>query len=290
MACPQVCYGGGCGVRCPVRAGVSGGCRQDLHRVCDQEASVRRVFVPPEQVGEDRIVVRGDDVKHMRDVLRMESGDSVTVTCGRGMDYHCEIDSISEDEIGLVIREAVPDVAELPVRISLYQAIPKGDKLELVIQKAVELGVTEIIPMRSSRSVVRLDDAKAAKKQTRWQRIAEEAAKQSGRGIVPEVLPVMDYNAAVERASTADRILIPYELCEDYETVKRLREGIREGIQSIAVFIGSEGGFERSEVEAVLAAGGEEISLGHRILRTETAAIAVLAHLMLVIEEQSSDR
>ena len=122
------------------------------------------------------------------------------------------------------------------------------------------------------------------------ERIAEEAAKQSGRGIVPEVLPVMDYNAAVERASTADRILIPYELCEDYETVKRLREGIREGIQSIAVFIGSEGGFERSEVEAVLAAGGEEISLGHRILRTETAAIAVLAHLMLVIEEQSSDR
>ena len=246
---------------------------------------MRRVFVPPEQVGEESIVVRGDDVKHMRDVLRMGVGDSVTVTCGRGMDYRCEIRSVGEDEIGLSIEEAVPDVAELPVRISLYQALPKGDKLELVIQKAVELGVSEVIPMRSYRSVVRLDDAKAAKKLPRWQRIAEEAAKQSGRGIVPEILPVMDFQDAVKRAADCDRVLIPYELCEDYATIHRLREGLRENVSSIAVFIGSEGGFERSEVEAVLSAGGEEISLGHRILRTETAAIAVLAHLMLLIEE-----
>ncbi|MEE3467046.1 MAG: 16S rRNA (uracil(1498)-N(3))-methyltransferase [Eubacterium sp.] len=247
---------------------------------------MRRVFVPPEQVGEESIVVRGDDVKHMRDVLRMETGAAVTATCGRGMDYHCEITAIGEDEITLAICEAVPDRSELPVQISLYQALPKGDKLELVIQKAVELGASEIIPVRSERCVVRLDEAKAAKKQPRWQRIAEEAAKQSGRGIVPEVLPVMDYKKAVERASTCDRILIPYELCEDYSSIQRLREGLRDGVKSLAVFIGSEGGFERSEVEAVLDAGGEAISLGHRILRTETAAIAVLAHLMLLVEEQ----
>ncbi|MBR6229367.1 MAG: 16S rRNA (uracil(1498)-N(3))-methyltransferase [Eubacterium sp.] len=275
---------------------------------------MRRVFVPPEQVGEDRIIVRGDDVKHMRDVLRMSEGSSVTATCGRGTDYHCEIASINGDEIDLRILEAVPDVAELPVRISLYQALPKGDKLELIIQKAVELGVSEIIPIRTARCVVRLDETKAAKKQTRWQKIAEEAAKQSGRGLVPEVLPVMDFSAAVKRAAGCDHVLIPYELCEDFSTIDRLREGIREEMMksqrssdsksqmstaepvsdggtppSIAVFIGSEGGFERSEVEQVLAAGGEEISLGHRILRTETAAIAVLAHLMLTIEAAQAE-
>ena len=243
---------------------------------------MRRVFVPPEQVGEDRIIVRGDDVKHMRDVLRMSEGSPVTATCGRGMDYHCEIASISEEEIDLKILEAVPDVAELPVKISLYQALPKGDKLELIIQKAVELGVAEIIPVRTARCVVRLDEAKAAKKLPRWQKIAEEAAKQSGRGLVPEVVPVMDFGAAVKRAAEAEHILIPYELCEDFSTIDRLRNNIQEG--SIAVFIGSEGGFERGEVDQVLAAGGEEISLGHRILRTETAAITVLAHLMLTIE------
>ena len=263
---------------------------------------MRRVFVPPEQVGEDRIIVRGDDVKHMRDVLRMGEGDEVIVTCGRGTDYQCEITSIGESEIALAIREETPEVAELPVKISLYQALPKGDKLELVIQKAVELGVYEVIPVRTARCVVRLDEAKASKKQLRWQKIAEEAAKQSGRGIVPEILPVMDFQDAVERAKSSDHILIPYELCEDYSLTDRLRSSIREDAQdagkkisghpskSIAVFIGSEGGFERSEVELVEKNGGEQISLGHRILRTETAAIAVLAHLMLTIEAAQAER
>ena len=217
---------------------------------------MRRVFVPPEQVGEDRIIVRGDDVKHMRDVLRMGEGDEVIVTCGRGTDYRCEIASIGEAEIALAIREETPDVAELPVKISLYQALPKGDKLELVIQKAVELGVYEVIPVRTARCVVRLDEAKATKKQLRWQKIAEEAAKQSGRGIVPEILPVMDFQDAVERAKSSDHILIPYELCEDYSLTDRLRSSIREDmpyaggqsaekdtirhpLKSIAVFIGS---------------------------------------------------
>lgn len=258
---------------------------------------MRRVFVPSEQVGEDRIIIHGDDVKHMRDVLRMKEGDKVTATCGRGTDYYCEISSVGEDEITLSILEEEADASELPVKISLYQALPKGDKLELVIQKAVELGVYEVIPMRTARSVVKLDDAKAAKKQARWQKISEEAAKQSGRGIVPEVLSVMDFDKAVERASACDHVLIPYELCDDYSLTDRLRESIcgkhgssdeQDGSgsteKSIAVFIGSEGGFERSEVELVKKNGGEEISLGHRILRTETAAIAVLAHLMLTIE------
>ena len=255
------------------------------------EVKMRRVFVPPEQVGEDNIIIYGDDVKHMKDVLRMKEGDKVTATCGRGTDYHCEIVSVTEDQIKLSILKEEADSSELPVKISLYQALPKGDKLELVIQKAVELGVYEIVPVRTKSCVVKLDDAKASKKQIRWQKISEEAAKQSGRGIVPEVLPVMDFDEAVKRASFDDHVLIPYELCEDYSLTDRLRESIMEaGIDTgtedikIAVFIGSEGGFERSEVDFVVKNGGEEISLGHRILRTETAAIAVLSHLMLTIE------
>ena len=244
---------------------------------------MRRVFVPIEQVGEDAITVYGDDVKHMRDVLRMQPGDKITATCGRGTDYHCEIASVEDDSITLSIITEEQDASELPVKISLYQALPKGDKLELVIQKAVELGVYEVIPVRTARCVVKLDAAKAEKKQARWQKIAEEAAKQSGRGIVPQVLPVMDFNDAVKRAKESEHILIPYELSEDFSSDK-LRESIKNGAKEIAVFIGSEGGFERSEVEAVKNAGGVEISLGHRILRTETAAIAVLAHLMLTIE------
>lgn len=255
-----------------------------LDRTVLREEDMRRIFVPLGQVSDDSISVTGDDVKHIRDVLRMKPGDSVTATCGRGVDYHCEIDRIEAEEISLRIVDETPDASELPVRISLYQALPKGDKLELIVQKAVELGVYELIPVRTARCVVKLDEAKAAKKQIRLQKIAEEAAKQSGRGIVPEIVPVMDLSSAIKRSESCDHIYIPYELCEDYALADKLRKGVSEGAQSIAVFIGPEGGFESSEVDAVIQAGGEEISLGHRILRTETAAIAVLSHLMMTIE------
>ena len=248
------------------------------------EVDMRRIFVPLGQVSEDGISVIGDDVKHIRDVLRMKPGDSITATCGRGVDYHCEIERIDTGEIFLRIKDETPDASELPVKISLYQALPKGDKLELIIQKAVELGVYEVVPVRTARCVVKLDDVKASKKQIRLQKIAEEAAKQSGRGIVPEVKPVTDFSDAVKMLASSDHIFIPYELCEDYALAERLSKSVCEGVKSIAVFIGPEGGFESSEVESVRQAGGEEISLGHRILRTETAAIAVLAHLMMTIE------
>ena len=128
------------------------------------EEDMRRIFVPLGQVSDGSISVTGDDVKHIRDVLRMRPGDSVTATCGRGVDYHCEIDRIEAEEICLRIIEETPDASELPVKISLYQALPKGDKLELIVQKAVELGVYELIPVRTARCVVKLDEAKAAKK------------------------------------------------------------------------------------------------------------------------------
>ncbi|MCR4605152.1 MAG: 16S rRNA (uracil(1498)-N(3))-methyltransferase [Eubacterium sp.] len=245
---------------------------------------MRKIFVPAEQIVGDVIFVRGEDVTHMRDVLRMKPGNSVVASCGRGTNYLCEITSVGDDEIKLSVKNEEPDIAELPVKISLYQSLPKSDKLELVIQKAVELGAAEVIPVRSARSVVKLDAAKAEKKHIRWQKIAEGASKQAGRGEICEVLPVMDFDGAVKKASESECILIPYELSEDYEGLKSIQRSIESGAKSIAVFIGPEGGFERSEVEAVVDAGGRAISLGHRILRTETAAIAVLAHIMFVVE------
>ena len=245
---------------------------------------MRRIFVPMEQIHDDSITVTGDDVKHIRDVLRMRPGDEITATCGRGVAYHCSIDTLGSDEVILKVLDEKPDISELPVRISLYQALPKGDKLDLIIQKAVELGVYEVIPVRTARCVVRLDEAKAAKKQLRLQKIAEEAAKQSGRGMIPGILPVTDHADAVKRAASCDHVFIPYELCEDHSLSGRFKSVIDEGAESIAVFIGPEGGFETGEVDEVRRAGGEVISLGHRILRTETAAIAVLSHLMMTIE------
>ncbi len=245
---------------------------------------MRKVFVPVEQISEDTIIISGEDVAHIRDVLRMKPDDEIVVSAGKGINYNCRIDLIEKNEIRLDIISQEPDIAELPVKISLYQSLPKSDKLELVIQKAVELGVCEVIPVRSARSVVKLDDAKAEKKRLRWQKIAEEASKQAGRGAVPEVLPVMSFDEAVKRASSSEGVFIPYELSEEYGSLSNLEKEIRSGIKSISVFIGPEGGFERSEVEAVTKAGGKAISLGHRILRTETASIAVLAYIMFVAE------
>ncbi|MBO4396552.1 MAG: 16S rRNA (uracil(1498)-N(3))-methyltransferase [Eubacterium sp.] len=249
---------------------------------------MRRIFVPPEAVSGNSISVCGDDVKHMRDVLRMKSGDKVTATCGRGMNYDCVIGEISEDMITLNVVAETPDTSELPVSLILFQALPKSDKMDVIIQKAVELGASEIVPMRSARSVMRLDEAKAAKKVVRWRRISEEAAKQSGRGIIPDVTDVVDFDEAVAIAKRCDRILIPYELCEKAVSMEELHETISEIMQagSIGVFIGSEGGFERHEVDRVCEAGGRMISLGHRILRTETAGPAVLSVLMMLIEDK----
>ena len=246
---------------------------------------MRRVFVPPEAISEESVLIRGEDVRHIRDVLRMQPGDGITATCGRGTDYHCVIEDVTDTVIRLRIREEIPDVSELPVRLVLFQALPKSDKMEWIIQKAVELGASEIVPMRTVRSVVRLDGDKAAKKEQRWQRIAEEAAKQSGRGMVPVVHPVLDFDEAVSMARACERVFIPYELCEDFSSMKALREAVTAGAASIGIFIGSEGGFERREAECVTEAGGEMISLGHRILRTETAGMTVLSVLMLLIEE-----
>lgn len=244
---------------------------------------MHRFFVAEENRSEHTIVVAGDDVNHIRNVLRMAPGEKVVVSCGKGVDYECEITEFRDAQILLTICKETPAVTELPVDITLFQALPKKDKMEFVIQKAIELGVAEIVPVKTRRCVVKLDEKKEEKKRNRWQAIAEAAAKQSGRGLIPQIHPVLSFKQALQMANSMDTVLIPYELCEDMKTsVEMMKEAA--GKKSIGIFIGPEGGFERGEVEEAMASGAVPISLGKRILRTETAGMATLSVLMFLIE------
>ncbi len=242
-------------------------------------------FVSPSQIGKDTITILGSDVNHIRHVLRMEPSEEVHVTDGEGKKvYRCRIESFEEDRVLLHILWTEEIGAELPCRIYLFQGLPKSDKMEWIIQKAVELGVYEIIPMAAKRSVVRLDDKKAENKRKRWQSISESAAKQSKRLVIPEVRLPMSFSEAVAYAKDLDVKLIPYEQAEGMEKTRSLLSAVRPG-ESVAVFIGPEGGFEESEVELAKKQGFSAITLGKRILRTETAGMTVLSILMYLLED-----
>ncbi|MBD5503174.1 MAG: 16S rRNA (uracil(1498)-N(3))-methyltransferase [Lachnospiraceae bacterium] len=243
-----------------------------------------RFFVEPSQIQDKRIVITGRDVNHIKNVLRMKVGEEIAVSNGiDSREYRCGIEEYTEDEVICTLRFIKEDGVELPSKIYLFQGLPKADKMELVIQKAVELGVYEVIPVAAKRCVVKLDDKKAAAKISRWQSIAEAAAKQSKRSVIPTVHDVMSMGEAIAYAKGMDVRLIPYELAEDMGHTKALIEAVSAG-SSIAVFIGPEGGFEESEVQAAVSAGIEPITLGRRILRTETAGMTVLSWLMYQLE------
>lgn len=242
-------------------------------------------FVEPSQINGNRIVITGSDVNHIRNVLRMKIGEEIAVSNGiDGKEYRCGIEEYSEDSVLCTLRFIKEDGIELPSKVYLFQGLPKADKMELIVQKAVELGAYEIIPVAAKRCVVKLDEKKAAGKVNRWQGIAEAAAKQSKRAVVPQVHPVMTMKAALEYAGKMDVRLIPYELAEDMEHTRNMLQQIQPG-QSVAIFIGPEGGFEESEIQAALDAGIEPVTLGRRILRTETAGFTVLAWLGYLLEQ-----
>ncbi len=241
-------------------------------------------FVEPGQIQGRKIIITGSDVNHIRNVLRMKPGEEIAVSNGTdGREYRCGIESFTEDEVICSLRFVKEDGVELPSRIHLFQGLPKADKMELIVQKAVELGAYEVIPVAARRCVVRLDEKKAASRISRWQGIAEAAAKQSRRGIIPQVHPVMNMREAVAYARTMEVKLIPYELAENMEHTKEVLEAVKPGTD-IAVFIGPEGGFEQEEIELAMAAGIEPVTLGRRILRTETAGLTVLSWLMYHLE------
>ncbi len=245
---------------------------------------MQRFFVTPDQVGEDKIRIQGSDVNHMKNVLRMRPGEEVMVSDGNNRQYRCRVEDYPEGEAVLAILEAGLVDTELPSRIYLFQGLPKQEKMELIVQKAVELGVCQVIPVQTRRCVVKLDAKKAAKKVQRWQQIAESAAKQAGRGYIPAVSEVMTFQEALAFSEALDIRLIPYELADGMEGTRKILDGIRPG-QSVGIFIGPEGGFEKEEVGRAVEAGALPITLGKRILRTETAGIAVLSILMYRLEK-----
>lgn len=242
-------------------------------------------FVEPSQIQGNRVVITGSDVNHIKNVLRMKIGEEIAVSNGTdGKEYRCGIEEFWEDEIVCTLRFVKEDGVELPSRIFLFQGLPKADKMELIIQKAVELGVYEVIPVAAKRAVVKLDEKKAKSKIARWQGIAEAAAKQSKRGIIPQVRNVMSMKEAIAYAQSMDVKLIPYELAENMSKTKEIIDGLTPG-QSVAIFIGPEGGFEEKEVADAMENGIVPITLGKRILRTETAGFTVLSWLMYHFEE-----
>ena len=243
-------------------------------------------FVGPEQidVAAKTVIIRGNDVNHIKNVLRMRPGEEVAVSNGiDGREYRCGILALEEDCVRLELRFIKEDGVELPAKIYLFQGLPKADKMELIIQKAVELGAFQVIPVAMKRCVVKLDEKKADSKIKRWQGIAEAAAKQSKRGVIPTVAPVMSYAQAVKMASEMDLKLVPYELAEGMEQTKQLIESVKSG-QRIAIFIGPEGGFDPEEIRTATEAGIHPITLGKRILRTETAGFTTIAWLMYQLE------
>ena len=252
---------------------------------------MQHFFVSPSQINGHTIVITGEDVNHIKNVLRMKPGEEISI--GNGADdneYRASIKEIKDDEIICDLLFVKEDGVELPVGITLFQGLPKSDKMDTIIQKAVELGAVRIVPVATERAVVKLDAKKAASKKERWQKISEAAAKQSKRAIVPEVTLPMTMSEAVNMAASMNAAAIPYELENGMDGmnafVDRVKSlaGNKDTKPEVAVFIGPEGGFADEEIELAGNAGITPVSLGRRILRTETAGMTVLSILMYALE------
>lgn len=243
-----------------------------------------RFFVEPDQISHDGfITITGSDVKHMRDVLRMARGDTFLACDSTGTEYNCELEAFLDgNAIGHILAQRAGETEPL-VPVTLLQGIPKGDKMELIIQKNIELGVNVIIPVMMERSVVRFqDDRDREKKTERWNRIAMEASKQCGRLKVPQVLRPMLLKEALQRLDPGGLRLVPYENEQDLRLKSVLRD---KKFSSLSFLIGPEGGIAESELETLRNADFISVSLGKRILRTETAGFAVMSAVRYELED-----
>lgn len=232
-----------------------------------------------DNIGESAVIT-GDDAKHIATVLRMKTGDLAVLCDGSMKDYLCRITAASKDFVQLEVLDSQVNEAEPQTEICLYQCMPKSDKMEFIVQKATELGVSKIVPVLSKRCVSRPDEKTAAKKIQRYQKIAEEAAKQCGRGKIPHIGEMISFSQAV-RAYSADRLGILFYECGG----KSLKMLVTPDVRKIDIFIGSEGGFTPEEAELAENAGIQTATLGKRILRCETAPVASLAILMSLTNE-----
>lgn len=235
-------------------------------------------FFSPSEILTDTYIIDGEDSKHISKSLRMKAGEKITLVTPLQVQADCEIENISGEQVYLKVLSKKSCENEPTTAITLYQALPKGDKMEYIIQKSVELGVTKIVPVISARCISRPDEKSLAKKQVRWQKIAKEAAQQSRRGIIPQVEKAVTFKQAVQQISAENQDVenvIFYE-CGG-ESVKKLLDSSPKNIN---IFIGSEGGFEPAEVEMIENAGGHSATLGKRILRAETAPLVALSIVM----------
>ena len=236
---------------------------------------MQRYFVTPDAIQGDRVTITGDDVKHIVRVLRMEAGDEVIVCDGTGRAFHTELTELGDGEVAARIVEELSAQPESPVKITLAQGLPKGDKMDLIIQKGTETGITRFLPLSMSRCIVQYDDKKEQKRRERWQKIAKEAAEQSHRNIVPDVANGMTFKQLMNALERFDLVLVPYEM----EKARGLRDVLEEHPEAreVCVVIGPEGGIAEEEIETALRAGAMPVTLGPRILRTETAGLFVAA-------------
>ena len=246
-----------------------------------------RFFIKTNQISDNQINIIGEDVKHIKNVLRKQIGDNIEI-CDQetGHTYQCEIAEIKQELIiNNIIREEIEN-ADSRIRVDIYQGLPKADKMELIIQKSVELGVNSIIPVEMKRCIVKLDSKSENKKIERWQKIAESAAKQSGRNIIPQIHKVTKIKDIVELIETYDAVIVCYENERDNHIKKELLK-IKEQNKTeikIAIIIGPEGGLEEQEVKYLEQNGAKVVTLGNRILRTETVALNLLSIIIYELE------
>lgn len=242
-----------------------------------------RFFVDGSQIDKDSIRITDDDLNHMKNVLRFKAGKRIAVSDGSGKLYLCTLTAYEKEAAVLHIDERSEAVSELPVAIDLFQGLPKKDKMELIIQKAVELGAASITPVTMKRSVVKLDDKSKSKKTVRWQSIADAAAKQAKRDVIPEVHSPLTFNQMVTILQNYDMVIVPYEDARGIDYSREVLSLVKK-YDKICIIIGPEGGFDPAEIEMLRDNEASIITLGKRILRTETAGLALLSYLMIELE------
>ncbi|MBQ1689401.1 MAG: 16S rRNA (uracil(1498)-N(3))-methyltransferase [Lachnospiraceae bacterium] len=246
---------------------------------------MHRFYVKKKQIQENQIKILGEDVNHICNVLRMKVGKEIVVCDEQGTDYYCTIHALGKEEVVAEIVSRKDTETELTGKIYLFQGIPKKDKMDWIVQKAVELGVYEIIPVAMKRCVAKIEDGKKERKKIeRWQAIANAAAKQSGRGLIPQIQNVCRFPEALEKARELECVIIPYEQAECMEKSKKIIADACK-TKSVGIFIGPEGGFDEEEIALALEKDFQTVTLGKRILRTETAGMTILSLLMFGMEQ-----
>lgn len=241
-------------------------------------------YVKNEQINGEDAYIEGEDVRHIKDVLRYAVNDNLDICDENGVKYITKINNMAKEKISLKILEVSEETSEPSINITLFQGLPKSDKLEMIIQKCTELGVSEIVPVITDRVIVKIDEKSASKKVERWNKIALEAGKQSGRQKIPKIKNINNLKNLIENISKYDILLLPYE-CEKEITLKSVLRNLDTNVKNIAIMIGPEGGFSENDLKLLDLPNVKKVTLGPRILRTETAGLATVAMVLYELQD-----